>query len=309
MAAVPGADAPQQQQRRGRRAFVGGNWKMNGTMQSSLELVAMLNGMSVGPDVGAPRCPSSLAARRHLTLTTPGICGAMTVGVGVGGTAEVVVAPPSVYVARVREALRADIGVAAQNCWTELHGAFTGETSAAMLRDVGAGWAIVGHSERRHVLHESDALVGRKIACAHSAGLSVVVCVGELLAEREAGRTEDVVFGQLAAIAAGVADWSRVVLAYEPVWAIGTGRTATPAQAQHVHAALRAWLAQHLRHDGDDDDGAAATTRIVYGGSVTAANCAELAAQPDIDGFLVGGASLKPEFAAIVAAASTRRAA
>lgn len=163
-----------------------------------------------------------------------------------------------------------------------------------MLKDVGADWVIIGHSERRTIFGESDELVAEKTAFALAEGLKVIACIGETLQEREAGKTEEVVFRQMKAIAAQVKDWTNVVVAYEPVWAIGTGKVATPQQAQDVHAALRKWLVDNVSAD------VSASLRIQYGGSVTAANCKELGSQPDIDGFLVGGASLKPEFVQIV---------
>lgn len=163
-----------------------------------------------------------------------------------------------------------------------------------MLKDVGADWVIIGHSERRQIFGESDELIAEKTVFALSQGLKVIACIGETLQEREAGQTEAVVFRQTKALAALIKDWTNVVLAYEPVWAIGTGKTATPAQAQEVHAALRKWLTENVSPE------VSAALRIQYGGSVTAANAKELGSQPDIDGFLVGGASLKPEFVQIV---------
>lgn len=163
-----------------------------------------------------------------------------------------------------------------------------------MLKDVGADWVILGHSERRQIFGETDELVAEKTAFALAEGLKVIACIGETLSEREAGQTEAVVFRQMKALSAQVKDWTNVVVAYEPVWAIGTGKTATPAQAQEVHAALRKWLVDNV------SAAVSASLRIQYGGSVTAANCRELASQGDIDGFLVGGASLKPEFVQIV---------
>lgn len=163
-----------------------------------------------------------------------------------------------------------------------------------MLKDNGVEWVILGHSERRNVFGESDALIADKIGHALDEGLQVIACIGEKLEEREAGKTMDVVFAQMDAFKDKVKDWSKVVIAYEPVWAIGTGKVATPAQAQEVHKHLRNWLTDHVSVD------VSAKTRIIYGGSVTAGNCAELAKEVDIDGFLVGGASLKPEFVNIV---------
>jgi len=207
---------------------------------------------------------------------------------------EVVVGCPSVYISFARGLLPASIGVAGQNCYNVKSGAFTGEVAPSMLKDVGADWVIIGHSERRQIFKETDELIAEKTAFALAEGLKVIACIGETLEEREAGNTEAVVFRQMKAIAAQVKDWTNVVVAYEPVWAIGTGKTATPAQAQEVHAALRKWLIDNVSAD------VSASLRIQYGGSVTAANAKELASQPDIDGFLVGGASLKPEFVQIV---------
>merc|ERR1711894_529455 len=205
---------------------------------------------------------------------------------------DVVVAVPAPYLDYVRQKLPASIGVAGQNCHKVAKGAFTGEISTGMIKDCGGTWVLLGHSERRHVF-------GEKVAFALEQGLNIIPCIGEKLEERQAGKTNDVCFQQLKAIADKVSDWSRVVIAYEPVWAIGTGVTATPEQAQEVHAALRAWLAKNYSAE------IAENVRILYGGSVSASNCRELAACKDIDGSLVGGASLKPDFVAIVNATKT----
>ncbi|KAK3103954.1 hypothetical protein FSP39_023221 [Pinctada imbricata] len=207
---------------------------------------------------------------------------------------EVVVAPPAIYLGSTRSALNDAIGVAAQNCYKVAKGAFTGEISPSMIKDIGCKWVILGHSERRNVFGESDQMVGEKTKHALEEGLSVIACIGEKLEEREAGQTEAVVFRQTEALLGNITDWSRVVLAYEPVWAIGTGKTATPEQAQEVHDSLRKWLAEKVTSD------VASKVRIIYGGSVNAGNCKDLAKKPDIDGFLVGGASLKPDFVTIV---------
>merc|ERR1719427_2174131 len=193
-----------------------------------------------------------------------------------------------------REHLPAEIGVAAQNCYKVAKGAFTGEISPAMVKDCGCEWAILGHSERRNVFNEPDQLISEKVGHALEAGLKVIPCIGEKLEERESNRTEEVVFAQMKAIVPNIKDWSRVVIAYEPVWAIGTGKTATPEQAQDVHAACRAWLEKNV------SSSVAKSTRILYGGSVTAANCRDLAKCADIDGSLVGGASLKEDFIQII---------
>lgn len=163
-----------------------------------------------------------------------------------------------------------------------------------MIADMGIPWTITGHSERRTIFKETDQQVADKTAYAISKGVSVIACIGELLEERDAGKTLEVNERQLAAIADKVTDWAKVVIAYEPVWAIGTGKVATPQQAQEVHDMLRQWLAKNVGAE------VAATTRIIYGGSVKPKNANELAAQPDIDGFLVGGASLKPDFVDVI---------
>lgn len=241
-----------------RKFCVGGNWKMNGT---KAEIATICAGLKAGP---------------------------------LDANTEVVVGVPAPYLAYARDLLPAAIGVAGQNAWKVPKGAFTGEVSPAQLKDIGATWVIIGHSERRQIFKETDELVAEKTAHALAEGLRVIACIGETLEERESNRTEEVVFRQMKALAAQVKDWTNVVVAYEPVWAIGTGVTATPAQAQEVHAALRKWLVENV------SAAVSASLRIQYGGSVTAANCKELASQPDIDGFLVGGASLKPEFVQIV---------
>ncbi|KAI0509827.1 hypothetical protein KFK09_010424 [Dendrobium nobile] len=171
---------------------------------------------------------------------------------------------------------------------------------AEMLVNLGVTWVIIGHSERRALLGESNEFVGEKVAYALSQGLKVIACVGETLEQREAGSTVDVVSAQTKAIAERISDWTNVVVAYEPVWAIGTGKVATPAQAQEVHFELRKWLKENVSAE------VAESTRIIYGGSVNGANSKELAGQPDVDGFLVGGASLKPEFVDIINSATVK---
>ena len=216
---------------------------------------------------------------------------------------EVAVCPTSLHLVEVARQLKADAGLArialgAQNVSDAESGAFTGEVSAAMLAEVGVEMVLVGHSERRELFGESDELVAAKAAAVLAAGMSPIVCVGETLAQRQANETELVVLRQLNAVAEkiGVEGLARSIVAYEPVWAIGTGETATPQQAQDVHAALRGRLGQL--------DESLAETAILYGGSVKAENAAELFAQPDIDGGLIGGASLKAEeFNAICASA------
>lgn len=211
---------------------------------------------------------------------------------------DIVVSPPACYLEYTKSILSSKIHLAGQNSYKVAKGAFTGDISPQMLVDVGADWVILGHSERRNVFGEGDELIAEKIAFALETGLGVIACIGEKLDERESGRTEEVIFKQMEAIAAKVTSWDKVVVAYEPVWAIGTGKTATPQQAQDTHAQLRKWLKEKV------SESAANSVRIIYGGSVTGSNCRELAQSPDIDGFLVGGASLKPEFIEIINAKS-----
>lgn len=219
---------------------------------------------------------------------------------GLNKDTDVVVSPPAIYMEYVRSKLNQQIGVAAQNCYKAESGAFTGDISPQMIKDVGCQWAILGHSERRNVFGESDQLIGEKVKFCLSSGLSIIPCIGEKLEEREADQTMEVCFRQLKAITDNIkgAEWNRVVIAYEPVWAIGTGKVATPQQAQDVHIELRKWLQDNVSAD------VAKKTRILYGGSVSAGNCKELATKEDIDGFLVGGAALKPDFCKIIDARS-----
>ena len=228
---------------------------------------------------------------------------AAAVANGLGGDDRVTVAvcPPAPYLSVVGEALRGSpVGLGGQNCFYEKEGAFTGEVSPAMLVDVGCRYVILGHSERRHKLGEDDAFISKKVAAALTAGLHVILCVGETLEERQADRTDAVLAAQLDGSLAGVGAGAvaGVTLAYEPVWAIGTGHNATPEQAQHAHAFLRRRFAGRF-------GGAAAEALVIqYGGSVKPDNARALLHQPDVDGGLVGGASLKSEqFLAIVRAA------
>eukprot|EP00250_Pteridium_aquilinum_P009735 c18897_g1_i1 orf=425-1375(-) len=247
--------------------FVGGNWKCNGTKESIAKLVGELNAAKLEEEV------------------------------------DIVVAPPFVYISQVKESLSAPIQISAQNSWVGKGGAFTGEISVEQLKDIGCDWVILGHSERRHVIGEKDEFIGKKAAYALSQNVKVIACVGEKLEEREAGKTFDVCFQQLKAFADEVSSWENIVIAYEPVWAIGTGKVATPLQAQEVHAAIRGWMSKNVSPQ------AAKEVRIIYGGSVNGANCAELAKQEDIDGFLVGGASLKgAEFATICNSVTSKKA-
>ncbi|WP_369959988.1 triose-phosphate isomerase [Pseudomonas benzenivorans] len=248
-----------------RRPLVAGNWKMHGTRASVAELIEGLRRQSLPGDV------------------------------------EVAVFPSCLHIAQVVEGLaEVPVVIGGQDCAVEpQQGALTGEVAASQLREAGCAMVLVGHSERRLSLGESDEVVVRKFVAAQSCGLIPVLCVGETLAQREAGETLVVVGRQLAAVveAQGVGVFARAVVAYEPVWAIGTGLTASPEQAQEVHAAIRARLAAQ-------DADVAGKVRILYGGSVKAANAAELFGMPDIDGGLVGGASLNAdEFGAICRAA------
>jgi triosephosphate isomerase len=249
-----------------RTPFVVGNWKLHKTVAEAQALVSELKNQ-----LGAVR----------------------DVAVGV--------APPFTALWPVARRLDdSQIAVAAQNCFWEEKGAWTGEVGPALLADVGCKWVIIGHSERRQHFGETDAGVGKKVKAALAAGLGVIACVGETDKQRDAGETMAVVDAHLEGVLAGAGDppLDRLVIAYEPVWAIGTGRTATPAQAQEVHAHLRGRLKARL------GDAAAAAIRLQYGGSVKASNAEALMREPDIDGALVGGASLDAaEFVAIVKAA------
>lgn len=225
-----------------------------------------------------------------------GLLQAVLAGLGEPACA-VAVCVPALYLAQCRQLIgQRDLRLGAQDVSAHASGAYTGEISAQMLRDFGVRYAIVGHSERRQYHHESDQLVSLKAKAALACGITPIVCVGETLQERESGQTEHVVKRQLAAVIHDNGHCiSEIVVAYEPVWAIGTGQTATPEQAQAVHAVLRAQLKAASEHaDG---------ISILYGGSMNAGNAKALLAQPDIDGGLIGGASLKPaDFLSIVAA-------
>jgi triosephosphate isomerase len=261
--------------------FVGGNWKMNGSAESNAALVTMLNEGSWNIDVVV--APSTI----HLLSTKAGLTKAK---------------------------------VSAQNIYSEAKGAFTGETSPDMLVDAGIEWTLLGHSERRHIFGETDEDMTKKVkALMERPSLQVMACIGEKKEAREGGETDAVLAVQLAAFAAGITAWDRVVIAYEPVWAIGTGLAATPDMAQDTHLfvsyqpwkisycvihccahQIRKWLAENVSGE------VASATRILYGGSVSAKNCEELIGKDDIDGFLVGGASLKPDFMTIIAAGESQ---
>jgi triosephosphate isomerase len=246
--------------------FVAGNWKMNTDRAGGTELAR-----------------------------------AVAAAVPAGSAVDVLVAPPFPYLLPVGEAVRGSgVLLGAQNAYSEAPGAFTGEVAVEMLKDVGCRYVILGHSERRQVLRETDEVINKKVAAAVSKGLGVILCVGETLEERDGNRTEKVLETQLSGSLAGLtaAQMADVVIAYEPVWAIGTGRNATPEQAQEAHAFIRSWLG------GRFGSGVGAATRIQYGGSVKPDNAATLLGRPDVDGALVGGASLKADsFLAIVRAA------
>lgn len=248
-----------------RKPLVAGNWKMNGSRETNNALVK-------GVIEGSSRVAN----------------------------AEILVCPSFVYIAEVAKQLEGSgIAYGGQDVAKEAVGAYTGEVSVSMLKDVGCTYVIVGHSERRALFGDTDKIVAEKFAAAQNGGVIPVLCVGELLEEREAGQTEAVVERQLQAIVdlVGIAALEQSVVAYEPVWAIGTGKTASPQEAQDVHAFIRAWM-------GKEDAAVAEKVRILYGGSVKAANAKELFSQTDIDGGLIGGASLAAdEFIAICEAA------
>ena len=218
------------------------------------------------------------------------------------GNVEIVCCTPAIDVpAAVAAAAGTQVGVGTENCHWEDHGAFTGEISTGMILDAGAKYVIIGHSERRQYFGETDETVNKRTTAVIKAGLTAIVCVGETLAERDANKVEEVIVRQMKEGLKGLAaaDADKLVIAYEPVWAIGTGRTATPEQAQEVHALIRKVLGEMIGVD------AAETVRIQYGGSMKPGNAAELLAQKDIDGGLIGGAALKAaDFAGIIAAAA-----
>jgi len=250
-----------------RKKFIAGNWKMNTTRSEAAALA------------------SAVAAR-----------------IGSATQVEVAVCPPSLYLETVCQAVKGSaVGVGGQNCYHEAKGAFTGEISPQMLVDLGCRYVILGHSERRQIFKESNEGVNRKVHAALAAGLTPIVCIGETLDERQANQTASVVRQQIEGSLAGLAaeQMPQIVVAYEPIWAIGTGVVATPEQAEEVHADLRRLLESRY------NQAVAAAVRIQYGGSVNAENAASLLSQPNVDGALVGGASLKADgFLAIVAAAA-----
>ena len=240
-----------------RRALVAGNWKMNGSRADINDLMqGLLTGLSEG----------------------------------VNGV-DVVVCPPFPYLTQVTEAAYgSELIVGSQNVCEQSSGAYTGEVAASMLRDFSVRYVIVGHSERRQLYGETDQLIASKVGAVSEAGMIPVLCVGETREQRDSGAAEETVLAQIASVVAahGVSAFADSVIAYEPVWAIGTGLSATSEQAQHMHAVIRQYLARH-------DAAVADAVQIVYGGSVTADNAEELFACPDIDGGLVGGASLNAQ--------------
>jgi triosephosphate isomerase len=249
-----------------RRPLIAGNWKMNLNRADAVALARDIAAAETGSETDVLVCPATILLDSVSTAISSS-------GVALGG----------------------------QDVYFEPNGAFTGETSTAMLTDIGCTYVILGHSERRHVIGETDELINKKIKAALAAGLTPILCVGELLAEREAGQTATVVESQFSGSLAGLTeeDVRKTVVAYEPVWAIGSGKTASPEQAQEVHADLRKLLAQRYNPNTSE------AVRILYGGSVKPDNAADLLSRPDIDGALVGGASLKAEsFLAIVNAAN-----
>jgi triosephosphate isomerase len=258
-----------------RTPIIGGNWKMNLTRGEAHALARSLGGALAGKNA-----------------------------------VEVVVFPALLHMAEVNTVLRSvpnnHIKLGAQDFYHQPNGAFTGEVSLAQLVDIGVKVALVGHSERRHVIGESDVLINKKVRAALAAGLEVILCVGETLEQREAGQTDAINMAQTMYGLAGVTaeQMARVTIAYEPVWAIGTGKTATAADAQKAHDAIRKCVQFGCFPGGPVGDAVAAALRIQYGGSVKGSNAKELFSQPDIDGGLIGGASLKAEdFLAIVNAA------
>eukprot|EP00919_Chromeraceae_sp_WS-2016_P081064 GHVR01191533.1.p1 GENE.GHVR01191533.1~~GHVR01191533.1.p1 ORF type:complete len:250 (+),score=61.71 GHVR01191533.1:73-822(+) len=242
-----------------RKPWVGGNWKCNGTAESIEQLSVSLN---------------------KANWDTSKV--------------DVVICPSTVYLGLTRTKLKSEYLLSLQNISRTSNGAFTGEISVDMMKDLSLKWTLVGHSERRQYFGETDEIVGDKVEICQKNNISVGLCIGEVLEERESGKTKDVLFKQLQAVLPRVTDWSLVVIAYEPVWAIGTGKTATPDQAQEVHKWIRDFISEKVSAE------VASSVRIVYGGSVTPDNCKTLICNPDVDGFLVGGASLKPGYADII---------
>jgi triosephosphate isomerase len=249
-----------------RKPIVGGNWKSNSTLKASEKL-----------------------------------CDALNAGDWDGSKVDVVLFPVALQVPSVTMWIKPEMKVGLQNCSKTKNGAFTGEISVDMIKDQGIEWVLIGHSERRSLYGEDDKVCGEKLSLAMDAGLKVCYCIGEKLPERESGKTNDVCAEQMkAVIDCKNLKWNDIIIAYEPVWAIGTGKVATPAQAQETQAFIRKYVAKNV------SSAVAEALIIQYGGSVSPDNCEDLIKCPDIDGFLVGGASLKPTFVKIIQAASRK---
>lgn len=248
-----------------KRILIGGNWKCNGTVN---QMKTIIDAINAGGDFPAQ--------------------------------SEVVIAVPALHLVKAKETFRSEVSVCAQDCGLNPgFGAYTGEISSQLLVDAGITWTLTGHSERRvgfGIPGETNEIVGKKTKGAIDSGMKVIACIGEQLADREAGTTMTVCSAQLEAIAKELKpeDWTNVTIGYEPVWAIGTGKVATPEQAEETHKACRGWISTNVSPE------VAEAVRIIYGGSVSGKNCADLIKCPNIDGFLVGGASLKPEFVDII---------
>jgi len=245
-----------------KRLFIGGNWKCNNTLVESKLLVEnVLNKLSFDEN-----------------------------------RVEVIVAPVFVQIPFVLDILNKNVQVAAQDCSATGFGAFTGEIAPQHIKDIGLNWVILGHSERRRYYHETDEVVAQKTRNALDNGLKVILCIGETLEQREGEKTFEVIASQLAAVKGKLKteDYANIVIAYEPVWAIGTGKTASPDQAEEVHKHIREYLIKEVSSEVSEK------IRIIYGGSVTDVNAEELIKKVNIDGFLVGGAALKPGFTKIV---------
>ncbi|XP_069976140.1 triosephosphate isomerase-like [Penaeus vannamei] len=241
-----------------RKFFVIGNWKMNVDKARIDHIAKFMSAASLDPNT------------------------------------EAVVGCPSCYLSYARQRLPDEIAVAAQNCYKVARGNFSGEISPAMILDSGCEWVILGHPERRTIFKESDQLIAEKVAHAQQTGIKIIACLCETSEDREEGRTDDVLFGQMKSLAASISDWSRVVIAFEALWASNTGVLATAAQVQEALAKLRHWLRANV------SDKVANSTRILYAGSVSSSNCRELAQLEDLDGFLVGSAALRPDIVDII---------
>lgn len=244
-----------------RKPWVGGNWKCNGTLELIDELTSVFNKVEYDPK-----------------------------------TVDLVICPAAIHLERVKQKLKKPFKVCAQNISQTGNGAYTGEISVSMLLDMGVEWTLIGHSERRQYYGETDDIVAKKVEISQQLGLNAAVCIGETLEERDANKTDEVCRRQVEAFVSKVKDWNKIVIAYEPVWAIGTGKTATPQQAQDAHQKIRELIKDKVGED------VSRQLRIVYGGSVNDTNCKSLILE-DIDGFLVGGASLKSSFVTIIDAA------